>query len=150
MNHNSLGCKQPYHTGLDVKMEVTQCAGHVSANTRCHQLRWGDRELAYYMSCARNTDIHVRAVSNHCTLVVFLSFPPPLLPPFFLLLPSTLCSPILPLSLYSPLQFYSHPLLLSHACIFFFIRTISPGVNGIREEADSSQISWSCSILHIH
>ena len=25
-----------YHTGLDVKMEVTQCAGHVSANTRRH------------------------------------------------------------------------------------------------------------------
>ena len=24
------------HTGLDVKMEVTQCAGRVSANTRCH------------------------------------------------------------------------------------------------------------------
>ena len=25
-----------YHTGLDVKMEVTQCAGRVSANTRHH------------------------------------------------------------------------------------------------------------------
>ena len=46
-----------YHTGLDVKMEVTQCAGRVSANTRRHQLRWGDREWAYYMSCARNTDV---------------------------------------------------------------------------------------------
>ena len=33
-----------YHTGLDVKMEVTQCAGRVSANTRHHQLRWGDQE----------------------------------------------------------------------------------------------------------
>ena len=35
-----------YHTGLDVKMEVTQCAGHISANTRHHQLCWGDREWA--------------------------------------------------------------------------------------------------------
>ena len=33
-----------YHTGIDVKMEVTQCTGHIFANTRCHQLRWGDRE----------------------------------------------------------------------------------------------------------
>ena len=33
-----------------------RCAGRVSANTRLHQLRWGDREWAYYMSCARNTD----------------------------------------------------------------------------------------------
>ena len=32
-------------------MEVTQCAGRVSANTRRHQLRWGDREWAYHMSC---------------------------------------------------------------------------------------------------
>ena len=30
-----------YHTGLDVKMEVTQC---ISANTRRHQLRWDDWE----------------------------------------------------------------------------------------------------------
>ena len=25
--------------------KVTHCAGHVSANTRPHQLRWGDREM---------------------------------------------------------------------------------------------------------
>ena len=31
--------------------KVTQCAGRVSANTRPHQLRWGDREMetAYIM-----------------------------------------------------------------------------------------------------
>ena len=44
-----------YHTGLDVKMEVTRCAGRISANTRHHQLCWGDREWAYYMSCTRKT-----------------------------------------------------------------------------------------------
>ena len=27
-----------YHTGLDVKMEVTQCAGRISANTRHHHM----------------------------------------------------------------------------------------------------------------
>ena len=26
-------------------MQVTHCAGRVSANTRPHQLRWGDREM---------------------------------------------------------------------------------------------------------
>ena len=31
-----------YHTGQDVKMKVTQCAGRVSANTRLHQLHWSD------------------------------------------------------------------------------------------------------------
>ena len=46
-----------YHIGLDVKMKVTQCTGRVSANTRRHQLRWGDREWAYYMSCAHNSDV---------------------------------------------------------------------------------------------
>ena len=32
--------------------KVTHCAGRVSANTRPHQLRWGDREMgtAIYMS----------------------------------------------------------------------------------------------------
>ena len=45
-----------YHTGLDVhvKMEVTQCTG---SNTRRHQLHWGDREWAYYMSCTRNKTV---------------------------------------------------------------------------------------------
>ena len=40
MRTNSLGHK--WSSGLDVK-EVTQCTGCVSANTRPHQLRWGDR-----------------------------------------------------------------------------------------------------------
>ena len=35
--------------------EVTQCAGPVSTNARSHQLRWGDREWVYYVSCVRNT-----------------------------------------------------------------------------------------------
>ena len=57
MNHNSLGYKQPYITQAQMlKMKVTHCVGCISANTRLHQLRWGDREWAYYLSCARNTD----------------------------------------------------------------------------------------------
>ena len=65
MNHNSLGCEQPYisHTGLDVKMEVTQCAGRVSANTRHHH-------------------VHLYVFSNMLvftfTLPPSLSIPPPL------------------------------------------------------------------------
>ena len=35
-------------------MKVIQCTGYVSANTRCHQLCWGDREWA---SCACNTNV---------------------------------------------------------------------------------------------
>ena len=40
-------------------MKVIQCTGCVSANayTRCHQLCWGDRKWAYYMSCACNTNV---------------------------------------------------------------------------------------------
>ena len=38
MNHSSLGLQTAilYHMGLDVK--VTQCAGHVSANTKLHHV----------------------------------------------------------------------------------------------------------------
>ena len=43
-----------------LKMKVTQCTACVSANTRFHQLRWGDREWAYYTPYARNTDVHVQ------------------------------------------------------------------------------------------
>ena len=57
MNHNSNSHNIISHTGLDVEMEVTQCTGHVSANTRRHQLCWDDWEWVYYMSCARNTDV---------------------------------------------------------------------------------------------
>ena len=31
--------------------KVTHCAGHVSANTRLHQLHWGDREVGTAISC---------------------------------------------------------------------------------------------------
>ena len=31
--------------------KVTHCAGHVSANTRPHQLHWGDREMGTAISC---------------------------------------------------------------------------------------------------
>ena len=31
--------------------KVTHCAGRVSANTRPHQLRWGDREMGTAISC---------------------------------------------------------------------------------------------------
>ena len=31
--------------------EVTHCIGHALANTRPHQLRWGDREMGTAISC---------------------------------------------------------------------------------------------------
>ena len=30
--------------------KVTHCAGHISANTRPHQVRWGDREMGIAIS----------------------------------------------------------------------------------------------------
>ena len=45
MNHNSLGCKQPSRPRCRT---ITQCAGHVSANARPLQLRWGDRECGCF------------------------------------------------------------------------------------------------------
>ena len=59
MNHSSLvdnSHTHVYYMGLVLKMKITQCTGHVSANSRLHQLHWGDREWAYYMSCTHNTD----------------------------------------------------------------------------------------------
>ena len=32
--------------------KVTQCPGHVSANTRPHQLRWGDQEMGMHKATA--------------------------------------------------------------------------------------------------
>ena len=56
-------------------MKVTQCPGRVSANTRRHQLRWGDREWAYYMSCARNTyDWPDRCFLKLSSLLVVFNF----------------------------------------------------------------------------
>ena len=40
--------------------KVTHCAGRVSANTRPHQLRWGDREMGTaisYIKCSQVTDL---------------------------------------------------------------------------------------------
>ena len=33
--------------------KVTHCAGRVSANTRPHQLRWGNREMGTAISCTK-------------------------------------------------------------------------------------------------
>ena len=44
---------------LDVKMEVTQCTGRISANTRRHQLCWGDQEWATTCHVWVNMSIHV-------------------------------------------------------------------------------------------
>ena len=33
--------------------KVTHCAGHVSANTRPHQLRWGDWKMGTTISCSQ-------------------------------------------------------------------------------------------------
>ena len=62
-----------YHTGLDVKMEVTQCAGRVSANTRHHQLHWGDREWAYYM-CTSITLTVLYSIPTSSSLRSFLTY----------------------------------------------------------------------------
>ena len=37
--------------------KVTHCAGRVSANTRPHQLRWGDRETGTAISCTKNSQV---------------------------------------------------------------------------------------------
>ena len=45
-NHTHETIKEPqlpkHECGLDVTSRVTRCTGRVSANTRPHQLRWGD------------------------------------------------------------------------------------------------------------
>ena len=37
--------------------KVTHCAGPVSANTRPHQLRWGDREMGTAISCTKCSQV---------------------------------------------------------------------------------------------
>ena len=37
--------------------KVTHCAGRVSANTRPHQLRWGDREMGTAISCTECSQV---------------------------------------------------------------------------------------------
>ena len=37
--------------------KVTHCAGHVSANARPHQLRWGDREMGTAISCTECSQV---------------------------------------------------------------------------------------------
>ena len=37
--------------------KVTHCAGRVSANTRPHQLRWGDREMGTAISCTKCSQV---------------------------------------------------------------------------------------------
>ena len=37
--------------------KVTYCAGRVSANTRPHQLRWGDREMGTAISCTECSQV---------------------------------------------------------------------------------------------
>ena len=37
--------------------KVTHCAGRVSANTRPHQLRWGDREMGTAISCTKYSQV---------------------------------------------------------------------------------------------
>ena len=49
-----------HHTGLN-KVKVTQCTGRVSTNIRLHQLRWSDREWAYY---AMYMYIHITLISG--------------------------------------------------------------------------------------
>ena len=37
--------------------KVTHCAGRVSANTRPHQLRWGDQEMGTAISCTECSQV---------------------------------------------------------------------------------------------
>ena len=37
--------------------KVTHCAGRVSANTRPHQLHWGDREMGTAISCTECSQV---------------------------------------------------------------------------------------------
>ena len=37
--------------------KVTHCAGRISANTRPHQLRWGDREMETAISCTKCSQV---------------------------------------------------------------------------------------------
>ena len=37
--------------------KVTHCAGRISANTRPHQLRWGDREMGTAISCTECSQV---------------------------------------------------------------------------------------------
>ena len=37
--------------------KVTHCAGRVSANTKPHQLRWGDREKGTAISCTKYSQV---------------------------------------------------------------------------------------------
>ena len=37
--------------------KVTHCAGRVSANTRPHQLCWGDREMGTAISCTKCSQV---------------------------------------------------------------------------------------------
>ena len=55
--------------------KVTHCAGRISANTRPHQLRWGDREMGTAISCKECSQvaglIHKLAQTpqKHCLFV---------------------------------------------------------------------------------
>ena len=49
--------------------EVTHCAGRVSANTRPHQLRWGDREMGtaisyMYIECSQVAGLIQKSVET--------------------------------------------------------------------------------------
>ena len=48
--------------------KVTHCAGCVSANTRPHQLRWGDREMGTaIISCVPHPPTHPHTHTHTCT-----------------------------------------------------------------------------------
>ena len=49
MNHDSLGCEQPYITGLDVKMEVTQCLENWDGTCTYTQVSWS---FCVYVYCS--------------------------------------------------------------------------------------------------
>ena len=55
--------------------KVTHCAGRVSANTRPHQLRWGDREMGTAISCTKCSQVAgMHGILAHGTKVTNFNF----------------------------------------------------------------------------
>ena len=54
--------------------KVTHCAGRVSANTRPHQLRWGDREMGTAISCTECSQVAGLIQKSVETRTCILSF----------------------------------------------------------------------------
>ena len=50
--------------------KVIHCAGRISANTRPHQVRWGNQEMGTAMSCTKCSQV-AGLIHAHYTCIVF-------------------------------------------------------------------------------